>query len=321
MPLSCLKHVKRGDSTSRPAPPIHIDVTFVGDRSGSMYTMGESAKKGTRGFLEEQQKIAAAGSTVHAEVTTFDNEATTVYNDDVKNLTTTDLARVEEEMEPRGSTRLYDTILEALSRQRERIAQREASLPTIQRKLGVKVLAYLAVMTDGADNVSMARQGHVRSAVQKFRKNGGVASFLAAEQSATHVGGNMGFSKSNCLQMSSNPVHSAAALRSVSNSLKRFVSSGNAEASGFLKMERQSSCNPNDNYNHTASTPPPLTRTHMYPPPIHGSRQNYYNSLVGGSGSLLGGIPPPPPIQTALRSSAVMLNSGIYDSDDDLDFY
>ena len=61
-PLSCLKHVKRGDSTRRPTAPIHIDVTFVGDRSGSMYTMGESAKKGTRSFLEEQMKIAAAGS-------------------------------------------------------------------------------------------------------------------------------------------------------------------------------------------------------------------------------------------------------------------
>ena len=242
-------------------------------------------------------KIAATGSTVHAEVTTFDNVATTVYNDDVKNLTEPDLTRVEDEMEPRGSTRLYDTILEALSRQRERIAQREASLPAIQRKLGVKVLAYLAVMTDGADNASMARQGHVRSAIQKFRKNGGVASFLAAEQSATHVGGNMGFNEANCLQMSSNPVHSAAALRSVSNSLKRFVSSGNAEASGFLKMERQSSCNPDDDYHYNSGSPPST-------PPRHHL-----------------GLRCPPPLQRARRSSAMLLNSGLYDSDDDLDIF
>lgn len=244
--LSSLAHVKRNGDNDRPAPPSYIDVAFVGDRSGSMCSMGQSAKKGTRAFLEDQVQMAKSGSSIHAEINTFDDKATTVYSDVVAKITEKDLDEVELAMEPRGCTRLYDSILEAITRQKERIRQKEASLSRAERNLGVSVLAYLAVMTDGHDNASIHTKQDVNDAISQFRKIGGVATFLAAEQDAVEVGGDMGFAKNTCLQMSSNPQHAAAALRSVSYSLKRYTTSGSTRDAEFSQMERQTSCDPHD---------------------------------------------------------------------------
>ena len=244
--LSCLSHVKRNGESERPAPPSHIDVAFVGDRSGSMCSMGQSAKKGTRAFLEDQMEMAKSGSTIHAEINTFDDKATTVYSDNVAKITKKDLNEVEIAMEPRGCTRLYDSILEAIARQKDRIRQKEASFSRLERNLGVRVLAYLAVMTDGYDNASVHTKHDVNKAISEFRKMGGVATFLAAEQDAVEVGGDMGFAQDTCLQMSSNPQHAAAALRSVSYSLKRYTTTGSTRDAEFSQMERQVSCDPHD---------------------------------------------------------------------------
>jgi hypothetical protein len=261
MTLSCLTHTKR-TSTSRPsAPPVYTDTVWCGDRSGSMGSMGRSPQEGARGFLEEHKKMAMdlkCKNGYFVEFTTFDDIANTYYDGDAQKIQERDLAIAESAMVPRGMTRFYDTAIECIGRQQDRIDAIFQTFPKNVQKLIKGEKWYTCVFvtfTDGLDNSSLSDKTDLNKCIAEHRKTyDATCLFLAANQNADTVGREMGFESSECLQMGSDRRSSKMALKSATSASLRTVT---GESSCFTQCERQSSCNATENlmFSNTVATP------------------------------------------------------------------
>lgn len=291
MKLSCFTHTKRAANARPPAPPLYTDTAWCGDRSGSMGSMGRSPQEGARGFLEEHKKMAIelkCKNGYFVELTTFDDEAHTYYDGDAQKIQERDLTIAESSMVPRGRTRFYDTAIECIGRQQDRIDAVFQTFPKNVQMLIKDQKWYACVFvtfTDGLDNSSLSNKTDLNKCVAEHRKTyDATCLFLAANQNADTVGRDMGFESSECLQMGSDRRSSKMALKSATSASLRTVT---GESSCFTQCERQSSCNATENlmYSNTPMgaaglavnpsspqksaplrKPPPLTRTgHMHP--------------------------------------------------------
>ena len=270
--ISCFNHIKRTSNNVRPgAPPLYTDTAWCGDRSGSMSSMGPSPQEGARGFLEEHKKMAIDLNCKYGyflELTTFDDKALTYYDDDAKNIKDKDLAIAESSMVPRGMTRFYDTAIECVKRQQERIDAVYDSFPKKVQQLmkDQKLISCVFVtFTDGLDNSSKAGKSELNQCIENHRKSyNATCLFLAANQNADSVGRRLGFGKAECLQMGSDRTSAKMALKSATSASLRTVT---GECASFTQLERAVSSTPMESlrYSNLPSGAAALAMHH--PPP------------------------------------------------------
>lgn len=236
--------MKTRSQTNNVAQPLMVDVTFVGDRSGSMVSMGDGLIEGATKFVKSHSELAKNGESTtnyNIKVVSFDNVPTQIYDgnatDFFENPENTD--RLHKGLEPRGTTRLYDTIINEAMAQNKRVTQFRNSLHPSVLALNPRIVVILAVLTDGEDNVSSCRSSEVRAIITHHIKEfDATCQFIAANQNANMSGARMGFPVETCLQMDADPEHAAAAMESVTYSCIRTIS---GESPHFSDIERTSS--------------------------------------------------------------------------------
>lgn len=229
--LSCLNNVKRTNGY-RPNVPIYMDAVFIGDRSGSMQSMGDAPQEGVKDFLKKHKELYDEnGGEIHVTIVTFDDESTISYSDDIRNLKDTDVEKCVNDMIPRNLTRLYDTVIEAIESQKSRMNKNS------EQKM------VLCLFTDGEDNASKSTATMMSDAIMAHRKSGVVCQFLAANQDAILTGSKYGFDKNNSIQVTPDPKYATNAFLACTASTLRSVTTGE---SGFTPLERLESANDSD---------------------------------------------------------------------------
>ena len=241
--LSCISRVKRTTNNRPPWFSDYVFEEFVGDRSGSMQSMRKEALDGTREFLTERRDLARTrGNTARLACTSFDATATTVFSKTAANVTNKEIEIAVKEMEPRGTTRLVDTVYERIKDMIFRVVSTRQKWTKEVRALNPKITLCIGVLTDGVDNESERPPTHLNQIIRKFENEyGGVAMFLAANQDAVENGGNMGFNQGHCIDFSADGEGISNALKSASAAMTRTSSGGSRSDTQFTDMERTQS--------------------------------------------------------------------------------
>ena len=91
--LSCYSRVKRSEYNTRPIwNSDYVFEAYVGDRSGSMRSMGQGPSNSTRQFIETKRIKAKKGqSKYHLTCVTFDDKASTVFSKDASKISEKDI--------------------------------------------------------------------------------------------------------------------------------------------------------------------------------------------------------------------------------------
>lgn len=213
-------------SRTSPAPMYSIEA-FVGDRSGSMHTMGDAPAEGARKFLMDRRKFAQENDVNgHFICTTFDSYATVVFNKPIKNISDSDIELAVKEMAPRDLTRLIDTVYETIESMIKRIHDFKKSLSPEALALNPEIKAICAILTDGEDNESERTNKQLNDIIKKFKKEyNGVVLFLAANQDSIKTGSKFGLTEGECINFSSTSQGSCNVMKSVTNAVDRFYTS------------------------------------------------------------------------------------------------
>jgi len=219
----------------------HIDITLIIDRSFSMMTLGQSVKTSIIEFIETQCKNIVSTNTYIHMVYFDDVEETVVENTLLKdiNISNIDYSKIE----PRGSTRLIDTVMEEIENQEERVNGKDAT-------------CILAVVTDGEDNMSERYSSmDLKEKIKTCEKNSKfTAFFLASNQDAISSGNAIGFDKKRCITYENQPENIQCTMRSLSAQVTN--TSQGIINTGFTKLEREQS----QSINSISSTLPNLKR-------------------------------------------------------------
>jgi len=217
---------KAVDTTKEPVKKVRTVsnkyICAVWDRSGSMRSMGTTPLEGLQKLLQDQKAIAASsGNPTRMSLYTFDNQMEVpVDNQDIATVT------VENEwIEPRGTTRLYDTIVTAANNLKKQVGDNESGV--------------FIVMTDGVDNTSECDSGTVKKTLESLPNNIECIFMAANVGDAQAVGQTMGFRGETSLTFTSEASNSA--FECMNQSALRSVSGGSAV---FTRCERQSSVTP-----------------------------------------------------------------------------
>ena len=262
--LSCLAHVKRPSTSADrpPAPPIHVDVVAVLDRSGSMAPLLPGATAGVRHFLTEQKNRR---DDTYVECVTFDDIVEIPYSGVAERMLTEDIKKCTNALTARGLTRLFDTAIEAIKRQTVRLEKWRASLSPKIAALHPKAAPIFFLLTDGQNNRGIADAPAFRRVVEKFKRDWKATMiFVAANMDAMSTGQQFGFAPETCLQMDHDAVHAEAAFRSATAAVYRGASGG---APTIPQLDRQKSGTVWTN--RAASVPlPPQSRGHPHLRPI-----------------------------------------------------
>ena len=258
--LSCASAVKRVNRTnsysylsllcngakSEDRPPVvsaWIDAVFVGDRSGSMATMGVAPQDGVAEFIQQYRELAISNprSSIYVSVVTFDSQEDVVFSGNARRIADGDVARARDGMVPRGTTRLFDTAVNAIVAQQARVDKRRLALPREVAALNPISSVSLTLLTDGQDNESILY--HARDLNREIRKHredyGAACLFAAANQDAMSAGAAYGFSASNSLQIGDNVEEAKGAFRSCAAAAVR---SATQDSCSYTKAEREASC-------------------------------------------------------------------------------
>jgi len=228
IPLSCLAHVKRrplwllGTAHRPAAPPVHVDVEAVMDRSGSMASLLSGATAGVRHFLIEQKNRRDG---TYVECVTFDDVVEIPYSGPASQMLTADVEKCVHALTARGLTRLFDTAIEAIGRQTARLEKWRSSLSRSAAALHPTAAPIFFLLTDGHNNRGLADAPAFKRAVEKFKRDWKATMiFVAANMDAMSTGQQFGFSPETCLQMDHDAVHAEAAFRSATAATQRGAS-------------------------------------------------------------------------------------------------
>lgn len=159
-------------------------LVFLLDRSGSMHDIKRDIEGGLNAYVEKQR--AEAGSAT-ASLHQFDNEYEDVYLD-------TPLAEVPAfNLEPRGSTALFDSIARTITNTRKRIA----AMPEAKRP----GIVHLNIATDGHENASTRyTRRAIRDMVQTQQEvDNWVISYMGCDQDAVEIGSSLGIAPERSL--------------------------------------------------------------------------------------------------------------------------
>lgn len=249
--LSCLSSVKRSaEEHSRGSPSwgIFTDIEVIVDKSGSMCTMNSAPPEQIHKTFMDQQKLAQdnPNQKIHMSLTCFDHDANTVIdNVDISTFDIPEASEFTNMLKPGGATRCYDTVIERLKAQDQRIKQALSKLPYAIRSLNPKVTRILYLLTDGEDNQSRTSIRHFQHFIHNQKTKHNLKSiFLAANiGDAEIVGRQMGFDSNTCLTIGNNYHFSSNGMASAGHVLRQF--SQNMPAPAFTPLQRASSQAPN----------------------------------------------------------------------------
>lgn len=195
-------------------------IVCLWDCSGSMRNMVQASEEGLRQTVEEQKAIASSsGNPTSLTILSFDNNIECHVDDE--NILTANIDNLEEWVQPRGSTRLYDAILTATDKMKKMMGD----------------IIFIA-MTDGHDTGSETSVETVRNTMEKLKTEKNLQCiFMAANiGDAQVVGPSMGFNSATSIEFT--PAAAPNAFRAASQSALRAVS---GLRPAFTGVERQSS--------------------------------------------------------------------------------
>ena len=236
--LSCLKHVKRSikDKGARgprpPAPPAHIILEVVYDRSGSMKTIDRAARDGLLDFIKRHKKTASSSSAKTLfSLTTFDTRATTFYNGvDLATLPEFTHGQMVAMTRPRELTRLVDTLYERLLATNRRVTSIVATMTRAVRDLRPKIVAIVLAITDGLENAStLYTADNLKALVSRSKAKGIDVLFMGANQDAIKTASTFNIDSSHALTFGATPQTAAAAWRAATQNTL-FAASGQGVA-------------------------------------------------------------------------------------------
>lgn len=233
---------------------VYINILLIVDRSGSMQSMNGGHIEATSAFIKKQQKNAKELG-VRCEFTLC------AFDDKVEMKTWTDILNCElvgggvggdgagdgacdgagdgvlnDMLEPRGTTRLIDTVIEQIDQQKKEYAIWMNGRTQLEIDEGARGERILAVITDGQDNVSLKSARDMNIAIKKLRDDGVSCMFLAANQDAITQGAIFGFGAGASLNMDANRGGIMGAMESCSAAIERHTSGGDGS---FTQAERQ----------------------------------------------------------------------------------
>lgn len=225
-------------SINKSAAPF-VFTGFTGDRSGSMIAI---YKESATGLYEWATDLIESANENNQQgrmfITCFDTRADRrLDNVDFKNVNITQSDSLKW-MEPRGSTRLYDTAIEDLDNIVSKAKEFKENLPRAIKMLNPEISIVWACCTDGYDNISLKTAEDLKNKVLWAREQGVKCFFLAANQDAVTTGKRYGFSEDTSLTYTADSSHSTMAFRSVSTNMRQ-ASCG--QEYSFTQNQRQSS--------------------------------------------------------------------------------
>jgi len=209
--------------------PSYTDITFVLDRSGSMWTIWDDTIGGFNSFLNEQKKLP---DKCHLTLVKFDHEYDFVYqNQEISTIDKLD----RKTFVPRGNTALFDAIGRS-------IIETETRLLKLNKKERPNKVIFV-IQTDGAENAS---KEYTREKIAELIKNHQKEHdwefiFLGANQDAITSGQSMGFTKGQSLSYASN-AHGTQSLYTSVNSLVSNIRSGSGPTY-FTQSDRDTQYN------------------------------------------------------------------------------
>lgn len=246
-----------------PSIPMTIFHTIVVDRSDSMNSMHGSHITQLRNYLEEQKKAAEeSGNTIFVTVITFDTVAQTWI--DTKNILDIEIPTMELLRlwaSPRGMTRMYDTVIDAVTNQKSNTVDYIKTLPTMVRELDPHIQRWIYVITDGYDNSSLHTVNEMQTKMLSERRSGLGTILLAANiGDAQELAETFGFNKETALTIGSDAITSGLGMEYANNMARQISSLGTIPSGGFTPLERSTSIpQPNNSDEDTLGPPPPYS--------------------------------------------------------------
>lgn len=250
--------------------------TILADRSGSMCSFGGKQYDMAEHLLDDAKKHALeTNQSASLTLVTFDYAVNTVL--DNADLLIDDLPtrqEIESALEPRGSTRFNDTLIEQIDALMLKKETHLNSLSREARALNPDIAMVIIAITDGMDNESRHSTAETREKMIKFRKNGGRAILMAANMDAEEIGGWYGFNPEKSITVhNSDEVAIESCYRAVSG-MARNLTQG-IDPPGFSSLQRAqsntvspASLYPVDNNGQELLAPPTLTRAVAWGGPV-----------------------------------------------------
>ncbi len=250
--------------------------TILADRSGSMCSFGGKQYDMAEHLLDDAKKHALeTNQSASLTLVTFDYAVNTVLDDaDLLNDDLPTRQEIESALEPRGSTRFNDTLIEQIDALMLKKETHLNSLSREARALNPDIAMVIIAITDGMDNESRHSVTETREKMKNFRKNGGRAILMAANMDAEEIGGFYGFNPEKSITVhSSDEVAIESCYRAVSG-MARNLTQG-IDPPGFSSLQRAqsntvslASLYPVDNNGQELLTPPTLTRAVAWGGPV-----------------------------------------------------
>jgi hypothetical protein len=202
-------------------------ITYNGivlDRSGSMYPVKDSTYASLMKFQADQLEDNVINHYSPLIIHTFSDNIKLEHQKKLKD-------NINFNYTPSGSTALYDAIGEAVNHAQKYIDT------AIEKPQVINII----IMTDGHENSSKEYNSNtIKSLIKSHQDKGWEFIFLGANLDSILTGGDMGLQKEQCLNFNQTPEGYMNAMRSVSQAVKRKVSS-NAANVVFNDEERMTS--------------------------------------------------------------------------------
>ena len=226
MSLSCLANVKRNNESSRPDVQPHVVfASYVGDRSGSMCRQEKASANGVYEWVKEMcSGVINGGQKGFISVTFFDSLAEKRLVNVPMDKVEISIEQARDWSEPRNSTKLYDTAIEAINTLRRNIKSYKSSHPEL------RIHGVFQLFTDGHDNKSMAQSHHLQAAIEGARNEGISCIYLGIGQNAIKIGKEYGFEEDQSLSVDVGEETSEFAFRGCSMNALRCASTGESQA-------------------------------------------------------------------------------------------
>lgn len=245
MSLSCYNAVKRTEEQKklgqRPKCYLsYIDSIFLGDSSLSMSDMGDGPIDGSKNFMKQYKDLGNKymDKTINVSFISFNDDAKWVYNGCAKNINNYIIETTGLNMLPKGSTRLYDTMIEAIEYQQYRVDKYYNSLSKEVKRLEPKISVNITLLTDGIDNSSRSAMEEMNEKIVSHKNDyDATCFFIAANQDATASGLQYGFNEQTILHMGTSEEDSIEAFNASINSCFRCASQ---ECPDYTEVERDS---------------------------------------------------------------------------------
>ena len=167
---------------------------------------------------DQKAQAVASGVKTLLTIQTFDDRVEIMRGFNAADIFYSSGAGVrQEQLAPRGMTRLIDTACEAIDAQSARCE----AMTGCSKRYDRRVIRVFGLITDGHDNESYMPKKALHDRVNRVREQGGVCLFLGANQDAVLLGDAYGFGVGHSMTYTSTGDEAASALRSISTQVLR----------------------------------------------------------------------------------------------------